>query len=240
MAKGSSTLLKRLRAELGRVADPEKAPQMQAYMKSEMPYHGVPSPLLKKVCRVVFADIEIPDFKSWQNHVLDIWRGAIFREERYGALYFAGLTRAKAYQTIAAMDAYEEMIVSGAWWDYVDDIAIHRVGAVLANDPKPTKRLMLAWSRSANIWQRRTSIICQIGAKDQTDLDLLYKCIEPSIGSDEFFLRKAIGWGLRQVAWRDPDEVIRYVKKNRDRLSPLSKREALKNVIKAGKIRVVP
>jgi len=240
VAKADSKLLKKLRAELSKVADSEKAPQMQAYMKSEMPYHGVPSPIFKKVCRALFADTEIPDFESWQNHVLDLWRGAKFREERYGALYLAGMSRAKDYQTIAVMDAYEEMIVTGAWWDYVDDIAIHRVGTVLANDPKPTKRLMLTWSKSADIWKRRTSIICQIGAKEKTDLDFLYKCVESSMDSDEFFLRKAIGWGLRQVAWRDPDEVIRYVKKNRERLSPLSKREALKNVIKAGKIRVVP
>jgi 3-methyladenine DNA glycosylase AlkD len=59
---------------------------------------------------------------------------------------------------------------------------------------------------------------------------LLYACIEPSLGSSEFFLRKAIGWALRQHAWTDPGEVQRYVRRNRDRLSGLSIREALKNV----------
>lgn len=241
MAKAAeSKLLKELRAELSKVSDPKKASQMQAYMKSKMPYHGVPAPIVKKVCRKLFSEIEISDFETWRNHVLDLWRKAKFREERYGALYFAGISRAKSYQTFEAMDTYEEMIVTGAWWDYVDDIAIHRVGTVLANHPKPTQSLMLSWSRSPDIWKRRSSIICQIGAKEKTKLDFLYKCIEPSMESDEFFLRKAIGWALRQVARRDPDEVVRYVKSNHKRLSPLSKREALKNLIKEGKITAVP
>jgi 3-methyladenine DNA glycosylase AlkD len=89
---------------------------------------------------------------------------------------------------------------------------------------------MLRWSRDKDIWKRRSSIICQLGFKQDTDLDLLYACIEPSLDSDEFFLRKAIGWALRQYAWTDPDEVIRYVNAHEGSLSGLSKREALKNV----------
>jgi 3-methyladenine DNA glycosylase AlkD len=96
---------------------------------------------------------------------------------------------------------------------------------------------MLAWSVSDDLWKRRTSIICQLGFKASTDLDLLYTCIEPSLTSREFFLRKAIGWALRQYAWTDPSEVARYVAAHQDRLSGLSQREALKNVpqdIRAG------
>ena len=80
------------------------------------------------------------------------------------------------------------------------------------------------------MWKRRTAILCQLGSKAHTDLELLYACIEPSLGSQEFFLRKAIGWALRQYAWTDAAEVKRYVRRQRDRLSPLSVREALKNI----------
>ena len=72
------------------------------------------------------------------------------------------------------------------------------------------------------------------------DLDLLDACIEPSLGSREFFLRKGIGWALRQYAWTDPAAVVRYVRARCDRLSPLSKREALKNVLRAGLIDRIP
>ena len=92
---------------------------------------------------------------------------------------------------------------------------------------KPTMR---AWSRCDDLWKRRSSIIGQLRFKETTDVELLYACIEPSIDRREFFLRKAIGWALRQHAWTDPEEVRRYVSKNEARLSGLSKREALKNL----------
>jgi len=225
-----SPLLERVQRELRRVGDPRKAPIMQAYMKSTMPYHGIQSTLLKQTCRALFADIELPTRQVWREMVLELWRGAEHREERYAAIALTGHKRAAAFQVPAEMPLYEEMIVSGAWWDYVDDVASHRVGPILRNHPAPMRKKMLQWSRSANMWKRRTSIICQLGFKQNTDLDLLYACIEPSIESKEFFLRKAIGWALRQYAWTDPNEAKRYVRRNKDRLSGLSQREALKNV----------
>jgi 3-methyladenine DNA glycosylase AlkD len=203
---------------------------MRAYMKSAMPYHGVPLPLVRKICKRTFAELEFANAEDWQEQVLALWRGAAFREERYGALYLAGDKRAQAFQTPAAMRMYEEMIVTGAWWDYVDEIASHRVGPILKAYPGPMRRKMLAWSKSDNLWKRRTSILCQLGCKAETDLDLLYACIEPSLSSKEFFLRKAIGWALRQYAWTDAEEIRKYCARERDRLSPLSRREALKNV----------
>lgn len=223
-------MLPTLRKALQQVADPAKAPMMQAYMKSAMPYHGVSTPVLRKVCRTAFAEVGFATSSHWQALVLDIWREAQFREERYSALYLAGDKRARAFQTPTAMKMYEELIVTGAWWDYVDDIASHRVGPILQAYPEPTRRKMLAWSKSDNIWKRRTSIICQLGFKENTDLALMYACIEPSLGSREFFLQKAIGWALRQYAWIDGTEIKRYVRSNRSRLSALSCREALKNL----------
>jgi 3-methyladenine DNA glycosylase AlkD len=128
-----------------------------------------------------------------------------------------------------ALPMYEEMIVTGAWWDFVDTIAAHGIGGLLRTNKLPMSRTMLRWSRSPDMWKRRTSILCQLTFKKETDLKLLYACIEPSMDSTEFFLRKAIGWALRQYAWTNPDEVRLYVQKNVARLSSLSRREALKN-----------
>ena len=203
---------------------------MQAYMKSAMPYHGVPAPLLRKISKECFADLEFTSAMQWQSQVLGLWRGAHFREERYAALSLAGDKRARFFQTPAAMKMYEEMIVTGAWWDYVDEIASHRVGPILKDHPATMRRKMLSWSKSDNLWKRRTSILCQLGFKAETDLELLYACIEPSLSSKEFFLRKAIGWALRQYAWTNAAEVQKYCARERNRLSPLSRREALKNI----------
>jgi 3-methyladenine DNA glycosylase AlkD len=125
---------------------------------------------------------------------------------------------------------YEEMIVAGGWWDYVDSIVTQRFWPILQADREAMKRTMLVWSTEADMWKQRSAILCQIKAKKETDLPFLYACIEPSLGSKEFFLRKAIGWALRQYAWTDPEEVRHYVAANANRLSGLSKREALKNV----------
>jgi len=223
-------LLPSLRKALQKASDPVKASAMRAYMKSAMPYHGVPTPLLRKVCKLTFADVQFATASHWQAQVLDLWRGARFREERYAALYLAGDERARPFQTPSAMKMYEELIVTGAWWDYVDDIASHRIGPILRDYPAPMRRKMLSWSKSNNLWKRRAAIVCQLGFKAETDLELLYACIEPSLGSREFFLQKAIGWALRQYAWTDGAEIKRYVRLNRARLSALSYREALKNI----------
>jgi 3-methyladenine DNA glycosylase AlkD len=223
-------LLPKLREALRRAGDPIRAPVMQAYMKSAMPYHGVSTPLLRQVCKATFANARFETASHWQAQVLDIWRDARFREERYAALYLAGDKRGLPFQTLSAMKLYDELIVTGAWWDYVDDIASHRIGPILRNYPVPMRRKMLSWSKSNNLWKRRTAIICQLGFKAETDLELLYACIQPSLGSREFFLQKAIGWALRQYAWTDGAEIKKYVRLNRTRLSALSCREALKNL----------
>ena len=224
------SLLNVLRTELKKVADPKKASQMRAYMKSTMPYHGVQNPLLRKACKKVFADLEFQSQKAWEGEVLQLWRKARFREERYAALHLAAHRCARGYQNPDAMKMYEEMIETGAWWDYVDDLASHKVGPIVKAHPRILKPKMRSWSRSGNFWKRRTSIICQLGFKRETDREFLYACIEPSLGSKEFFLQKAIGWALRQYAWVDPKEVLHYVRKMELRMSSLSKREALKNI----------
>ena len=228
------SLLLQVRHTLKTHADPVKAPQMQRYMKSAMPYHGVQTPLRRALCRDIFNELDFANSRTWKNHILELWIGAKFREERYAALDLAAHRKAKGFQTMSMLSTYEKMIISGAWWDYVDDIA-HRLGEILRNEPAKMKSKMLAWSTSSDIWKRRSSIICQLDFKRETDLHLLYRCIEPSLTSQEFFLQKAIGWALRQYAWTDAKEVIKYVHLHHTKLSPLSRREALKNLHKLAK-----
>jgi 3-methyladenine DNA glycosylase AlkD len=228
------SLLARIRSELERVADPSRAAGMQAYMKSAMPYLGVSAVPFRKTMKPILAELSFDSFEEWRAAVLAIWRGAKFREERYAAVELTGARCACAFQTPEALPLYEQLIVEGAWWDLVDEIATHRIRELLRAHGAPVRRAMLAWSRSDDLWKRRSSIICQVGLKGSTDLDLLYRCLEPNLPSKEFFLRKAIGWALREYAWTDPDEVVRYVRAHEGELSGLSQREALKNV---GKMR---
>jgi 3-methyladenine DNA glycosylase AlkD len=223
-----------LRAKLEAAADPARAIGMRAYMKSAMPCLGVSTEPRRAICKSVFAGLAWPDAAAWREDVLAIWRGARYREERYAAIELTGVRAAREFQHMDALAMYEEMIVAGAWWDFVDAIATQRLWDILQKDRAPMSKAMRGWSRDADMWKRRSAILCQVRARAATDLDLLYACIEPSLGSREFFLRKAIGWALRSYAWTDPAEVRRYVAANATLLSGLSRREALKNIGAAG------
>lgn len=221
-------LVRALRDGLAALADEDKAPQMQAYMKSAMPYRGVQTPLRRKMQKKVFAQYRLVDFATWRDTVLQLWRHASFREERYCAIDLAGEN--DEMQTRRALPLYRELIVTGAWWDLVDPVATHRLRRLLQKYPGSITRTMLEWSRCRDLWKRRSSILCQVGRKQETDLELLFACIEPNLDRSEFFLRKAIGWALRDYAWFDPATVQEYVATQGDRLSGLSRREALKNI----------
>jgi 3-methyladenine DNA glycosylase AlkD len=229
-ANADRALIAAVRRELRASADPTKAPAMQAYMKSAMPYYGVNSPTQNEIWRRVFGQRLLPGRVVWQATVLALWRTARFREERYAAVALTGQRAYSAFQTLDTIPLYEELITTGAWWDYVDVIAGRRIGPLLERFPREMTSLLRKWSRSPNLWKRRSAILAQLGFKEATDLGLLYTCIEANLADREFFIRKAIGWALRQYAWTDPKEVRRYVRANRDRLSGLSVREALKNI----------
>ncbi|HEX3508008.1 MAG TPA: DNA alkylation repair protein [Candidatus Dormibacteraeota bacterium] len=218
-----------MRAALAAAADPERAPRMQAYMKSEMPYRGISAPDMREISKRIFADHPLETCDEWRAAVLELWREARFREERHAAIELLGDRRHKDCRTPEMLPVYEELITTGAWWDYVDSVAGH-VGNLLRLHATEVRPVMRAWSTDQDMWKRRVSIICQISFKKDTDLDLLYANIEPNLADRRFFIRKAIGWALRAYAWTDPEEVARYVAANEATMSGLSKREALKNV----------
>lgn len=223
-------LSQRLRAALRAEADATRAPQMQAYMKTAMPYMGVASRQMRAVSKEIFSPLRYANSAAWRTDVLEIWRNAQFREEYYAAIELTAMRHARAFQTCDALPMYREMIIAGGWWDTTDAIAPNQLFAILSSGRETMSQHLLDWANDDNMWIRRSAILCQMKAKAQMDLELLYACIEPSINSREFFLRKAIGWVLRHYARTNPDEVRRYVSANEARLSPLSQREALKHL----------
>ncbi|HET9111087.1 MAG TPA: DNA alkylation repair protein [Ktedonobacterales bacterium] len=225
-----ASLIAALRAELAQAADPTKAESMRAYMKSNMLYLGVATPEQRVVYRHVLAEHPLASAEAWRSAVLTLWREARYREERYAAIALVGDRRYRAWQTLDALPLYEEMIVTGAWWDYVDGIASQRLGALLAAYPERMPAIMLAWSRDDDRWKRRSAILCQLNRGAATDEALLYAYITPNLADREFFIRKAIGWALRQYARVAPDAVRAYVDAHAAEISPLSRREALKRL----------
>ncbi|WP_326628912.1 DNA alkylation repair protein [Nonomuraea fuscirosea] len=222
------SLGKAVRLALEEAAEPAKAETMRAYMRSTMPFLGVQAVPRRAVLRRVFAEHRLDSAPEWRRAVLSLWREAEYREERYAAVELSGYHLYREYQTLYTVPMYEEMIVSGAWWDLVDELATHRVGGLLTVYPDSMRPLMLEWAHDDDLWKRRTAILCQNRFRSRTDTALLYACIEPSLSDNDFFARKAIGWALREFAKTNPGEVIRYVKAKG--ISGLSRREALKNL----------
>jgi 3-methyladenine DNA glycosylase AlkD len=215
-------MIEAIRRELNARADAAKAPDMQAYMKSEMPFLGVQKPGRREVARAVFAAYPLDSFETWRDTVLTLWREATYREERYMAIALARFARYRSYRTEEALPMYGELIVTGAWWDYVDEVATRLVGEL------DVAELMRAWASDADMWRRRAAIIHQIMRRSETDAQLLFDCIEPNRADREFFIRKGIGWALREYSKVDPDAVEQYCASVE--LSPLSRREALRNL----------
>ncbi len=215
------------RAELTRWANPAKAEQMQAYMKTDMPFYGVTSPQRRVAWKELKRRFPPGEAGEYRAAVESLWAQP-HREEKYLALDYAqGFRR---FVTFDQIDLYETLVREGAWWDLVDDIATHLVGPVVLADRERMRPILERWIDDPDLWIRRTAIICQLGHRDRIDQDMLFDfCLRRS---DEtgFFIRKAIGWALRQHARTDPDAVRRFVDAHRDRLSPPSIREATKHL----------
>ena len=221
-------LIAAIRSGLAAAGDAGKAPRMQAYMKSTMPFRGVPTPARSTLTRGILAQWVPRDRATWEATVLALWDGASFREERYAAIDVCAHRSARRWHDATTVALYEHLIVTGAWWDHVDAVAIHFVGPILRADPARVAPIIRRWAIADDRWLRRSAIIGQNGAKRSTDTELLSDAIEPNLEDPDFFIRKGIGWALREYAKTDPDWVRVFVADHD--LTPLSRREAMKHL----------
>lgn len=232
----SAALIDAIRTALGAAGDPERAHAQQRYMKSAMPYRGLTSSELRATLRPILCDptYRLSSRTEWETTVRELWDGAAYREERYAATTLARDRHHRAWQDPEALELYRHLIVTGAWWDHVDDLASHHVGDILKAHREPTAEVLREWMISEDLWLRRTAVIAQLGHKDTTDVallrDALVANLEDSPFGKDFFIRKAVGWALRQHARTDPDWTRAFVAEHADRLSGLSRREALKHL----------
>jgi 3-methyladenine DNA glycosylase AlkD len=213
------------RRELAARADPERATQMAAYMKTEMPFYGVQKRPRTEVERAVRKAFEPADRDEYERAVLALWRLS-HREEKYLAISLA--TAWKQFIVPESLPLYERLIREGAWWDFVDDVAIRLVGRVWLDERERVTPLMDHWIDDDDPWIRRTAIIGQNKHREATDWARLSRYCLARAGETEFFIRKAIGWALREYSYAAPDRVADFLRQHHDRLSGLSRREAAK------------
>ncbi len=219
--------LEAIRGGLRELADPVRAAGAQAYMKSTMPFLGVRVPEVRRLVAAAVARFPFDTAQQLRASALELWRSAEYREERYAAIDLTAGRLAAA--DLAMLPVYEEIIRQGAWWDFADGVA-GRIGSLLQSHPAELSAVLLHWSTDPDLWVRRASVTAQLRAKGNTDEELLRRVIEANLADPEFFIRKAIGWSLREYAKTSPEWVAAFVAAHEDTMSPLSRREALKNL----------
>lgn len=194
---------------------------MAAYMHHRFPFLGVPTPVRRRATAAII--------KGWRGNPLPaaqaLWR-CPEREFQYLACDL--LERHGPGLAAADLDGLLALVVDKSWWDTVDTLA-KRVGTLVRRDPSLVSR-MNRLIADDNLWLRRVALLHQLGWKGATDPDRLFAYCRRRAGDREFFIRKAIGWALRDYAWQAPEAVRAFLAEAGRELSPLSRREAAKNL----------
>ena len=204
-------------------ADANVAAPMKKYMKGRYEYFGIKSPLRKEIYREHKLNYGLIPQEEKEKIIKWCWQQPQ-REYQYFAMEFLGKARKEIDSDSIYLYVY--MITNKSWWDTVDFIATNLVGAYLQRFPEHTIRLTTEWMASNDLWLQRTCLLFQLKYKTATDTALMHGFINQLSDSKEFFIRKAIGWVLREYSKTDSQYVLDYVKTYP--MSGLSQREALK------------
>lgn len=212
---------------LKRSGDPDDAEKMASYMKTDMPFFGVKAKPRDEIMRDVAGKLEIDSRERYETLVRTLWNRP-HREEKYIAIRLA--RRYKDFVDADSIPLYEQLMREGAWWDFVDEIATHLVGDALAKSPQQVWPILDAWLTDEDTWIRRTAMLAQNRAGKDTDVERLFDYALALAAEDEFFIRKAIGWALREYADVDPNAVADFLEAHRAEFSNLTLREASKHI----------
>ncbi|CAM2788276.1 DNA alkylation repair protein [Paenibacillus sediminis] len=213
-------------------AHQENAKSMKAYMKNHFEFLGIRKPDLNAITKQFIKEHGIPtDLEQLLHVVTKLWE-LPEREYQYVALELLG--KKKKQLTKENITFLERLVISKSWWDTVDFIAPHIIGHLFSKYPEMIPSYTDKWIQSNNMWLQRSAILFQLKYKSKTDTEVLYRVIEACADSSQFFIRKAIGWALREYSKTDPTAVVNFVQTHQ--LSSLSEREALKVLYREGKL----
>jgi len=206
-------------------ADPVQAAPMKRYLRDQFEHLGIKSPKFRELMKQHIAEHGLPPIADLDPIVRELW-SLPQREFQYVATSLIG--RLEDQLPSNFIKTIEYLIVTKSWWDTVDSLAGSIVGVHFRRFPIVREKYLAKWRKSDNFWLRRTTILFQLDYKKETDFPLLCDIICENLGSEEFFINKAIGWALRQYARTDPKAVKKFVKATP--LHPLSRREAMKHL----------
>ncbi|MCK9517678.1 MAG: DNA alkylation repair protein [Dehalococcoidia bacterium] len=203
--------------------DSTRAVGMRKYMREQFPFLGIPTTKRRRLQKTALKGTSPPEPAELLNAARQLWD---LDEREY---QYAGTELLIRYERVLpanALPSIEKLITTKVWWDTVDGLASRVVGPMVQRYPELVSR-MEAWAASENTWLARSAILHQLLQKERTDEERLFRYCLQRAGDREFFIRKAIGWALREYSKTAPEAVRGFVAEHEHELSPLSRREAL-------------
>jgi 3-methyladenine DNA glycosylase AlkD len=216
------TYVNAVEAALAPLSDSERAKAMAAYMKHHFQFLGIPTPARRKAIK----GLAKPEITVVPAIARALWKRKE-REYHYMAVDLLA-SMAKKLGPLVTLALIKELALTHSWWDSVDGLA--SVGSAILRHYPDARDVVWEWSAHASFWINRLAILHQNGWGDKTNKKVLFKLCLAHAHNEEFFIRKAIGWALRDYAWTHPQAVQAFVEANRSKLSALPAREALKNI----------
>lgn len=206
---------------------PENAITMEKYMRNQFCFFGIQTVERRQILKTIWKENQQEVSNNCREIALNLYEKQQ-RELHYCAIEILIQQLKGNYQKEDIL-LIEKLLINNSWWDSVDTIAKYILGQYLMEHPLETKKIIDQFSNSNNLWLNRSTLIFQLGYKNNTHFELLQSQCEKHKSSNEFFIKKAIGWALREYAKTNPEAVINYV--NKTNLSNLSTKEALKNLV---------
>ncbi len=219
-------LAEEISKQLHQAADPQKATTMQAYLKTKQAFFGVQTKERQRIVKEALEHHPPQNYDAYEKTIKRLWVAA-HREEMHAAMDVMEFS--KDYNSNAVVPLLEEMMITSDNWDLIDRLA-GRIFRELLKLDRNLEQKIVEWRAHPNMWLRRAALISQLCHHQATNRELLAETVLMLAPEKDFFIRKAIGWALRDYSKSNPIWVHDFITKNEIILSSLSKREGLKNI----------
>lgn len=231
-AASRQTVVEWVQGALMALRDEPRAVEMMAYLKTEQPMLGIGEPARRPAFKEMTLRYPPKNGSEYRANVCALWeagrRPGGYREMQYAALWYA--EHFEEHHDAAQFPLWRRLVVEGGWWDLVDRVATQLVSPIVKKHRAKSMVVMKRWIDDEDLWVRRAAILCQVGHKEATDEAVLYDFCLRRAEEEDFFIRKAIGWALREYAKVNPESVKAFLESNQGTLSSLSVREGGKHL----------
>jgi len=200
-------VLSEIQQELPKLDNKRDAFGMQAYMKDISPFLGVRTPARRVLGKQIFQSLDAPTSDALGKTARALW-ALPYREYQYLACDMITYFIDTADKNFLA-NHVEFLLAKKSWWDTVDSLGSAAVSPLTLKYSSIT--LMNNWNNSSNIWLNRAAIQHQRGRRTETDVPLLLKYCHKHADNHEFFVAKAVGWALRDLARHDRHSVTKFL-----------------------------